>query len=117
MALKKVTTSKITRAMRKFVAYLKYRAIGPHALTRAELKELVRSGMITQSHAPKATVARSYLITHAQSGTIPAPKTSREGAIDFLETMFARYADKSAQQLTADLLGRIEAQVMPFTNI
>lgn len=101
--------------MQRFVSYLKYRAIGPHALTRSELKDLVRSGMITASTAPKATVARSYLMTHAQSGT-PAPRNTRDGAIDFLERMFARYADKAAEQLTSDLLGRIEAGIMPFTN-
>lgn len=116
MALKPVTTAKINKAMNKFVAYLKYRAIGPHALTRSELKELARSGMITATTAPKATVARSYLTTHAQSASIPAPKNTRDGAIDFLERMFARYADKAAQQLTSDLLGRIEAGLMPFTN-
>jgi hypothetical protein len=116
MALKPKTHAKINRSMQRFVSYLKYRAIGPHALTRAELKELVRSGMITATTAPKATVARSYLMTHAQSTSNPAPKNTRDGAIDFLERMFARYADKAAQQLTSDLVGRIEAGIMPFTN-
>lgn len=114
MALKPVTTSKITQAMQRFVSFLKYRSIGPHALTKAELKDLVRAGLITS--APKTAVARSYLTTHAQSTSTPAPKDTRDGAIDFLERMFARYADKAAEQLTHDLLGRIEAQVMPFTN-
>lgn len=116
MALKPATTAKINKSMQRFVAYLKYRAIGAHALTRAELKDLARSGLITPTTAPKATVARSYLTTHAQSAAIPAPKNTRDAAIDFLERMFARYADKSAQQLTSDLLGRIEAGLMPFTN-
>jgi hypothetical protein len=66
--------------------------------------------------APKATVARSYLTSHAQIAITPASRSAREGAIDFLEGMFARYADKAAEQLTADLLGRVEAQLMPFTN-
>jgi hypothetical protein len=116
MALKPKTHAKINRSMQRFVSYLKYRAIGPHALTRAELKDLVRSGLITSSQAPKASVARSYLTTHAQSTSLPAPKNTRDGAIDFLERMFARYADKAAQQLTADLMGRIEAGIMPFVN-
>jgi hypothetical protein len=93
--LKKVTTGKITKAMRRFVAFLKYRAIGAHALTRAELKDLARSGLLTSAMAPKATVARSYLTTHAQTTGTPAPRSTRDGAIDFLENMFARYADKA----------------------
>jgi hypothetical protein len=116
MALKPKTASKITQAMKRFVSWLKYRSVGPHALSRAELKDLVRSGLITSAQAPKAAVARSYLTTHSQSSVVPAPKDVREGAIDFLERMFSRYADKAAEQFTSDLLGRIEAQLMPFTN-
>src|SRR5574340_361221 len=99
MALKKATTGRITKAMRRFVAFLKFRAIGAHALTRAELKELARSGLLTATMAPKATVARSYLTTHSQTTSDPAPRSTRDGAIDFLEGMFARYADKAAEQL------------------
>lgn len=74
------------------------------------------NGLITASQGPKAAVARSYLTTHAQLTNTPAPKSTRDGAIDFHERMFARYADKAAKQLTADLVGRIEANLMPFVN-
>lgn len=114
MALKPVTTAKITRLMRLFTAFLKLRAVGAHSLTRSELKDLARAGLITS--APKTAVARSYLTTHSQSAMMPAPKQVREGAIDFLERMFLRYADKASEQMTADLLGRIEGNLMPFTN-
>ncbi len=116
MALKPKTETKINVAMRRFICWLKYRAIGPFALTKAELKDLVRSGLVTATTAPKAAVARSYLTTHAQTTNLPAPQTTRNSSIDFLENMFGRYSDKAAQQLTTDLLGRIEAGIMPLVN-
>jgi hypothetical protein len=115
MALKSVTLKRINGASSRFVAWLKYHAIGPQALTKKELKDLVMAGMI-DTGAPKTAVARSYLQTHQQLTVSPAPKPIRQGSIDFLERQFSRYAEKAGQQFTADILGQIEAQIMPFVD-
>jgi hypothetical protein len=116
MALKPKTTARITKAMKRFVAWLKYRSVGPHALSRAELKDLVRSNLITPTQASKTAVARAYLTTHAESAIKVAPQPTRDHAIDFLERMFTRYADKVAEQFTTDILNQLEAQLMPFAD-
>lgn len=116
MALKPKTLKKLDQAMRQFVAFLKYRAVGPHALTTKELKELVRAGLITSSQAPRTAVARAYLKTHQQVADEAAPKATRDGAIDFLERQFSRYADKAGEAFTNDIISQIESQIMPFTD-
>lgn len=117
MALKPKTLKAIQRAIQRFSAYLRYRAVGPHVLTKAELKDLIRSGMISPSQAPKTAVARSYLLAHSQTVDLtPAPKTTRDGAIDFLERMFSRYADKMGESMASDIQSQLEAQIMPFTD-
>lgn len=117
MALKKKTLNEVTKAMNRFVAFLRYRSIGPHACTKAELKDLVRSGMITATKAPKTSVLRAYAKTNsAMVGMGPMPRATSEGAVDFLERMFGRYTDKAAQQFTNDLLGQVEAHLMPFAD-
>lgn len=116
MALKPKTQKKIEQSLRRFVAYLKYRSVGPHALTRTELKDLAREGMIGANGAPKTAIARAYLKLHGQMTVEPAPKSMRDGAIDFLERMFSRYADKAGEGFTNDLLNQIEANLMPIKD-
>lgn len=117
MALKPKTTSEITKLMNRFVAFLKYRSIGPHACSKAELKDLVRAGMISSTKAPKTSVLRSYAKTSSAMLTMgPIPRATSEGAVDFLERMFARYADKAGDQFKNDLLARLEAHLMPFAD-
>lgn len=116
MALKRKTLKKITVLTRRFIAYMKYMSIGPHVLTKRELKDLVRSGQITSTKAPKTAISQVYNKTHGDLAELSAPKTHREGSIDFLERMFERYADKAGQQLETDILGEIESQIMPFVD-
>lgn len=99
--------------------YLKYRAIGPQALTNSELKQLMRSGIIKISSGKiTAPVIEAYLKTHEQSVVDDvAPKSQREGAINYLETMMGRYAEKSANELGAQIESTIESNLMPFKNL
>ena len=95
---------------------MKYMTIGPHSLTRSELKDLVRSGQITSTKAPKTAISQVYNKTHGDLSGTKAPKSHREGSIDFLERMFERYANKAGQQLETDILGQLESQIMPFVD-
>lgn len=111
------TKKKVEAAIKRFINFLKYRSIGPHALTKKELKELVRSGMIKSSKAPRTAVAEAYLKTHAiQIDDEPAPRQMRDGAIDFLERMFERYSTKAGIQMEADVVSAIEGAIMPIIN-
>lgn len=116
MALRPSTLKKIKQLTRLFVNYLKYRTVGPHILSKKELKDLVRTGYISSTKASKTAISVAYNKTHQQFSNQIAPKTTRDGAIDYLERMFERYADKAGQQLETDILGQIESQVMPFVN-
>lgn len=117
MALKPTTLRRINELMRNFAAYLKFRAIGPHVLSKKELKDLVRSGLIKPGSTTTTAVAQAYLKTHENvADKTPAPKATRDGAIDFLERSFERYSTKAAQQFTTDLVSILESQVMPFRD-
>jgi hypothetical protein len=108
---------KIEAATRRFISFLRYRAIGPHALNKEELKDLVRSGMIRPGRPPKNAVQRAYALTHSKVvDESLAPRATRDGAVDFLERMFSRYAKKTGEALATDILGQIESQLMPFVD-
>jgi hypothetical protein len=111
------TRKKIESATRRFVNYLRYRSIGPHVLSKDELKELVRHGLIRPGRPPKNAVQRAYALTHAKMVDKElAPRATRDGAIDFLERMFDRYAKKTGEALATDLQNQIESQLMPFMD-
>jgi hypothetical protein len=110
------TLKKIEQAVKRFVAYLKYRSIGPHALDQETLKDLVRSGWIGPKTPPSVSIAESYLNTHTQVAKQPAPKSMRDGAIEFLERMHSRYVDKAGEQLKTDLLNDLESNLMPIID-
>jgi hypothetical protein len=116
VALKAKTLKKIKQLTRFFVNYMKYRTVGPHILSKKELKDLVRAGYIGTTKAPKTAISLAYNKTHEQFAGVAAPKQIRDGAIDFLERMFERYADKAGQQLETEILGEVESHLMPFVD-
>lgn len=116
MALKAKTLKVISQLSRRFVNYMKYTTVGPHILSKADLKDLVRAGYITSTKPPGTAIAQAYLKTHQQFAPEGAPKSTREGSIDFLERMFNRYMDKAGAQLETDISGQLEAAIRPFID-
>jgi hypothetical protein len=116
MALSNKARNTIEAAIKRFIAYLRYMSIGPHALSRAELQDLARNGMI--SRPTKTAVSEAYIRTHAKAlvGTTagPAPKAIRDGAIKFLERMFQAYSEKAGESLKTDMMATIESHLMPI---
>lgn len=117
MALSKKAQVRIQKALDRFKAYMKFKAIGPHALTPSELKDLIRNGMIRPNEPIRPTVVETYLATHQQvaQGDV-ATKSVRDGALDFLERQFERYTGKFADQLKVDVLSTLENNIMPFVD-
>lgn len=115
--LSKKAQSLIEKAVARFKSYIRYKAVGPQALSRDELKELVRSGMITQATRIQAPVNEAYLLTHQVLSTnLPAPRQMRDGALDFLERMMARYQGKLADEMKTDVLSIVEHGIKPFQD-
>lgn len=115
--MKPQTRKKIEGAIRRFINFMKYRSVGPHSLTKKELKELIRYGHIKTSQPPRTAIAEAYLKTHGLAiDDEPAHKDNRDAAIDFLERMTERYATKAGQQMSADLMSAIEGTLMPIID-
>lgn len=116
MAFKPKTLKRIQQAIKLFRAFLKFRSVGPHSLSKQDLKELVRAGLVDNKSALPA-VAKAYLKTHeGMASTSSAPKQVRDAAIDFLERMFSRYADKAGESFSTDIMATLEANLMPFKD-
>lgn len=115
MSVKTKTSKAIDKASERFINYLKYRAVGPHVLTKVQLKDLIRAGWI-KDLSPLAAVTSAYSLTHAKVADVMAPMTQREGALGFLERMFSRYAEKAGSELKHDIAGILESNVMPFVD-
>lgn len=116
MAISKKAQAQIEKAVARYKAYIRYKAVGPQALTREELKELIRSGMLTKETVTQAPVHEAYLHVHSQVATTPAPRQVRDGALDFLERMIQRYSDKLGEQIKTDVLTAVEHNIMPFSD-
>lgn len=107
--LSKKAQNKIDEIVKRYKAFLKLKTIGPHAVTREEMIDLIRSGMLTKKVQVKAPVHEAYLHTHEQMvNDLPAPRQVRDGALDFLERMHKRYIDKIADQISADVQSTVE---------
>jgi hypothetical protein len=115
MSIKPKTSKAIDKAGERFINFLKYRAIGPHALSKAQLKDLIRAGWITD-FSPTAAVSSAYALTHAKVADALAPKAQREGALEFLERMFSRYAEKAGSELKNDIASILDSNIMPFVD-
>lgn len=115
MALKKKTLTKIEQAIEHFVNYLRYKSVGPHILSKDQLKKLVMLGYINSKEVPRTAVIEAYTKTHDLAlDDAPAPRVMRQGAVDFLERMFDGYSQKAGQQLKTDLMATIESHLMPL---
>lgn len=115
--LSKKAQSMIDKIVARYKAYLRFKSVGPQACTRAELLELVRSGMLTKEKKVESPVGEAYLHVHEQLvDNTPAPRQVRDGALDFLERMHARYTDKLTDQVASDIQSSIEGSIMPFAN-
>jgi hypothetical protein len=108
---------RIEQATRRFTNYLRYRSIGPHALTKEELKDLARSGLIGPGRPPKNAIQRAYLKTHGKMVDKElAPKATRDGALEFLERMQNRYSKKMGESMTTDIMSQLESEIRPFVD-
>ncbi len=112
MPISPKTAKSIDASANRFINYLKYKSIGPHGITATALKDLVRHGWITNI-APAMAVTEAYIRTHAKVADTLIPMGQRKGALDFLERMFARYAEKAGTDLKTDIAGIVEASFMP----
>jgi hypothetical protein len=113
----KAARKRIEDATRRFVNFLRYRSVGPHVLTKDELKDLVRAGLIRPGRPPRNAVQRAYVLTHSKMADAElAPRATRDAGIDFVERMFDRYAKKAGEGLATDLQAQIESHLMPFVD-
>jgi hypothetical protein len=115
MPIKPKTFSAIDKAGKRFIAFLKFKSIGPHAITQLELKDLIRAGWITKAII-NSPVASSYTLTHAKVVDTVTPMSTRKGSLDFLERMMSRYAEKAGTELKTDIAGIVESTIAPFSN-
>lgn len=142
MALSKKAQKKIEKLVELYKAYLKLKSIGPSAITREQLRDLIRQGWIKSNEKIQAPVTTSYLLTHAQTAEVSqahaeeaaenegmiahvpaaakaprqASKTTQAGALDFLDRMMDRYIGKAADQLKTDILTTVEGTIMPIID-
>jgi len=115
--LSKKAQVKIDKAVESYKAYLRYKAVGPQALTRDQLMDLIRSGKLGKETAVKAPINEAYLHTHAQMvDNLPAPRQVRDGALDYLERMMDRYTSKLGDQLKSEVLSVVEGTIMPIAD-
>lgn len=115
MSISKAAQKKIDESAKRFTNYMIYRSIGPHALNAVSLKDLISSGWIKEE-GTVAAVLSAYAKTHTMVAETTAPKSVREGTINFLENQFKRYSERVGQEIKSDISAIIDAQLMPFKN-
>jgi ABC-2 type transport system permease protein len=100
---------------RPTLIFLKFRAIGPHSLTKRQLKDLVRSGWIKGSSATSA-VTSAYSLTHTKAASVQiiadASDTNTGSTVAFYAGNVIRsYQDELLEQTKLPYRILLEAQM------
>src|SRR5581483_11510368 len=99
--ISKKAFAKINQAMERYKALLKYLSVGPQSLSKAQLKDLLSSGLLNKFKGHGGKAIEAYLRTHEQAAIEVAPKSVQQGAIEFMDRIFDRYISKAAEQFKA----------------
>ena len=114
MALSNKAQKKIAQLIEDYKDLMTLKTVGPGALSRKRLRDLVLKGMIKKDASLVSPVIEAYLKTHEQAiDGSPAPMDVRQGAISFLERQMQRYSEKAVTNLTTDIVGTLEAHIHP----
>lgn len=118
MPISPKTTKTIDSLIQLFINYLKFKSLGPHALKKAELTQLLLHKWITPNDKSHFSIAEAYSAGHSRTAENNnlAPMSSRQGSVVFLENMMNRYLDKAGNELKTDLVSIIDANLMPFKD-
>jgi hypothetical protein len=67
MAISKKTQKAIEQHVDRYKLYMKYKTVGPHSITRNQLRDLIVSGWIPSFDKVQAPVLASYMLAHSQT--------------------------------------------------
>jgi hypothetical protein len=98
--------------LERYGLYLKFRTMGAAALSKAELLQLVRSGMIKPSDLRKPVIMDAYMKAHEQLLRGSSRKAVREYALDHIRESAGRFVDKFVDKAAAEIGGVAEQMML-----
>lgn len=112
MATPTVTSKKIKFVIDKYMAYLRYMTLGPKSLSKKQLVELVKEGLISPEDSEKSTITDTYLNAHNDLLTTFSRKAVRDYSIKHIEASAGKYIDKFITKAKTDLTAIIENNLL-----
>lgn len=103
--------SKVRAIVEKYNLLLKYIVLGPSSLTRAQIKFLMRSGMVKPHHI-KLTLGDAYLQAHLDAAKRKSRKSVRDYAIKHLRSSAGMFIDKFAEKQATEFGAIIEHNLL-----
>jgi hypothetical protein len=94
---------------------LKYMVLGPQSLTKAQIKTLVKAGMI-KAHHIQMTLGDAYLQGHMGVLRGASRRSVRDSAIKFLMSSAGQFIDKFAESQSAGISSIIQTQLMAYVQ-
>ena len=106
---------RIKATIGRYNLLLKYMVLGPSALTPAQVKILVKAGMIKLHHI-QFTLGDAYLQGHMGALRGASRKSIRDAAIKYLLNSSGQFIDKFAETQSAGIASIIQNQLMAYVR-
>jgi hypothetical protein len=101
--LPKGIANKISIVLDKYGLYLKFRTLGPSALKKAELLQLIRAGLIKPTDLRKPVIPDAYMNAHLDLLNNTSRKSVRDYALNHVRESAGKWIDKFIDKAKADL--------------
>lgn len=95
--------SKLAIIFEKYGLYLKFRTLGPSALKKSELLQLIRAGLIKPEDLRKPVIMDAYVSAHTDLLRGESRKAVRDYAVQHVRESAGKWIDKFVDKSTAEM--------------
>lgn len=104
-------TNTVRAIVEKYSWLLRYVVLGPQSITRAQIKYLIKSGML-MPHMIKMTIGDAYLQAHLDAAKRVTRRSVREYSMKHLRQTAGQYIDKWAEKAATDISGIVQNNLL-----
>lgn len=108
-------TKKIQQIIKRYSALLRYLVLGPTAVSRSELKSLIRFGLIEKRHI-KFTLGDAYLDAHLQMLRRKSRKSVRNYTLKQIRRNAGQFIDKFVEKQSTELGSIVSNELLTHTH-
>jgi hypothetical protein len=111
----KVINSKISQIVNKYTLLLRYMMLGPKALTKKQIKLLIKEKMLSPKFY-RPTIDDAYLETHLKNLKLVSPKSIRDYTIKHLRESAGQLIDNFTTKISTDISNIVNNNLLSYSQ-